>query len=66
VVIKIHIDFIKNLERKQSLIDKLKELVNKFQFHGENVGGRHVGIGKGVYVSYNGGETWENKGLKKS
>ena len=33
---------------------------------GENVGGRHVGIGKGVYVSYNGGETWENKGLKKS
>ena len=33
---------------------------------GENVGGRHVGIGKGVYVSYNGGKTWENKGLKKS
>ena len=33
---------------------------------GENVGGRHVGIGKGVFVSYNGGETWENKGLKKN
>ena len=33
---------------------------------GENVGGRHVGIGKGVYVSYNGGKTWENKGLNKS
>ena len=33
---------------------------------GENVGGRHVGIGKGVYVSYNGGDTWENKGLKSS
>ncbi len=33
---------------------------------GENVGGRHVGIGKGIYVSYNGGKTWENKGLKKS
>ena len=33
---------------------------------GENVGGRHVGIGKGVYVSYNGGKKWINKGLKKS
>tara|TARA_B100001094_G_scaffold40203_2_gene34839 strand:+ start:388 stop:3627 length:3240 start_codon:yes stop_codon:yes gene_type:complete len=33
---------------------------------GENVGGRHVGIGKGIYVSYNGGDTWENKGLKNS
>ena len=33
---------------------------------GENVGGRHVGIGKGVYVSYNGGDTWKNMGLKKS
>ena len=33
---------------------------------GENVGGRHVGIGKGVFVSFNGGKTWENKGLKKS
>jgi len=33
---------------------------------GENVGGRHVGIGKGVYVSHNGGKTWKNKGLNKS
>ena len=33
---------------------------------GENVGGRHVGIGKGVYVSFDGGKTWKNKGLKKS
>lgn len=33
---------------------------------GENVGGRHVGIGHGVYVSYDGGKTWINKGLKKS
>lgn len=33
---------------------------------GENVGGRHVGIGHGVYVSYDGGKSWENKGLKKS
>ena len=33
---------------------------------GENVGGRHVGIGKGVYVSYNGGKKWVNKGLNKS
>ncbi len=33
---------------------------------GENVGGRHVGIGKGVYVSYDSGKTWKNKGLKKS
>ncbi|MEL6916224.1 MAG: glycosyl hydrolase [Bacteroidota bacterium] len=33
---------------------------------GENVGGRHVGFGDGVYVSYDAGKTWENKGLKKS
>lgn len=33
---------------------------------GENVGGRHVGIGKGIFVSKNGGKTWENKGLSKS
>jgi len=33
---------------------------------GENVGGRHVGIGHGVYVSYDGGKSWKNKGLKKS
>ncbi len=33
---------------------------------GENVGGRHIGIGHGIYASYDGGKTWENKGLKKS
>ncbi len=33
---------------------------------GENVGGRHIGIGDGIYVSYDGGKTWKNKGLKKS
>ncbi len=33
---------------------------------GENVGGRHVGYGDGVYRSQNGGQTWENVGLKKS
>ena len=33
---------------------------------GENVGGRHVGFGDGVYRSLNGGETWENMGLKNS
>ena len=33
---------------------------------GENVGGRHVGYGDGVYRSRNGGETWENVGLEKS
>ncbi len=33
---------------------------------GENVGGRHIGIGHGIYVSYDGGKTWNNKGLKKS
>ena len=33
---------------------------------GENVGGRHVGIGHGVYLSRNGGKTWESKGLNKS
>ncbi|MBC3757425.1 glycosyl hydrolase [Hyunsoonleella sp. SJ7] len=33
---------------------------------GENVGGRHVGIGHGIYASYDGGQTWQNKGLKKS
>lgn len=33
---------------------------------GENVGGRHVGYGDGIYRSMNGGKTWENMGLKKS
>ena len=33
---------------------------------GENVGGRHVGIGHGIFVSYDGGETWKCKGLNKS
>lgn len=33
---------------------------------GENVGGRHVGFGDGIYKSYDGGENWENVGLKNS
>ena len=33
---------------------------------GENVGGRHVGIGHGLYLSRDGGKQWENKGLKNS
>ncbi|KXX71261.1 glycosyl hydrolase [Flammeovirga sp. SJP92] len=33
---------------------------------GENVGGRHIAFGDGIYKSTDGGITWENKGLKKS
>ena len=33
---------------------------------GENVGGRHVGYGDGVYRSHDGGANWENLGLKSS
>ena len=33
---------------------------------GENVSGRHVGFGDGIYKSLNGGNTWTNMGLKKS
>lgn len=33
---------------------------------GENVSGRHVGWGDGVYKSTNGGKSWTNMGLKKS
>ena len=33
---------------------------------GENVGGRHVGVGHGLYLSRDGGKQWENKGLKNS
>jgi len=33
---------------------------------GENVGGRHVGYGDGVYRSRDGGATWQNVGLKES
>jgi photosystem II stability/assembly factor-like uncharacterized protein len=33
---------------------------------GENVSGRHVGFGDGVYKSLNGGKTWTNVGLATS
>lgn len=33
---------------------------------GENVGGRHVGYGDGVYKSTDGGATWSNMGLEAS
>jgi hypothetical protein len=33
---------------------------------GENVSGRHVGYGDGVYRSLDGGASWENMGLKNS
>ena len=33
---------------------------------GENVGGRHVGFGDGIYVSHDEGKTWKNMGLKAS
>jgi photosystem II stability/assembly factor-like uncharacterized protein len=33
---------------------------------GENVGGRHVGFGDGVYKSLDGGGTWEKMGLERS
>lgn len=33
---------------------------------GEDVGGRHVGFGDGVYRSDNGGQTWTNMGLKET
>ena len=33
---------------------------------GENVSGRHVGFGDGIYKSLDGGKTWKNMGLKNS
>lgn len=33
---------------------------------GENVGGRHVGFGDGIYRSMDGGKSWKNMGLEKS
>ena len=33
---------------------------------GENVGGRHVAYGDGIYKSMDGGKSWKNLGLKKS
>lgn len=33
---------------------------------GENVGGRHVGYGDGIYKSEDGGSSWKNMGLKTS
>lgn len=33
---------------------------------GENVSGRHVGWGDGIYKSADGGKTWQNIGLKNS
>ncbi|MDJ0642674.1 MAG: glycosyl hydrolase [Erythrobacter sp.] len=31
---------------------------------GENHGGRHVGFGDGIYLSEDGGQTWQKKGLE--
>ncbi len=33
---------------------------------GENVGGRHVGFGDGIYRSTDAGKTWKNMGLKET
>ncbi|MCY4170111.1 MAG: glycosyl hydrolase [Bacteroidetes bacterium] len=33
---------------------------------GENVGGRHVGYGDGIYRSHDGGQSWDHMGLKES
>jgi photosystem II stability/assembly factor-like uncharacterized protein len=33
---------------------------------GENIGGRHVGYGDGIYKSEDGGGSWTNMGLKES
>ncbi len=33
---------------------------------GENVGGRHVGYGDGIYRSLDGGKSWTNMGLKET
>lgn len=33
---------------------------------GENVGGRHVGYGDGIYRSEDGGKSWKNMGLKET
>ena len=33
---------------------------------GENVGGRHIGYGDGIYKSEDGGKSWKNMGLKQS
>lgn len=33
---------------------------------GENVGGRHVGFGDGIYKSMDGGKSWKNMGLPNS
>ncbi len=33
---------------------------------GENNGGRHIGVGHGVFKSTDGGDTWKNMGLKKA
>ena len=33
---------------------------------GENVGGRHVGYGDGIYRSDDGGQNWKNMGLEES
>lgn len=33
---------------------------------GENVGGRHISFGDGIYLSKNGGKQWKNMGLERS
>jgi photosystem II stability/assembly factor-like uncharacterized protein len=44
----------------------VKNTLNVWVGTGENVGGRHVGYGDGIYRSTDGGESWKNLGLKES
>ncbi len=43
-----------------------QNILNVWVGTGENVGGRHVGYGDGIYRSTDGGESWKNMGLKNS
>ncbi len=43
-----------------------QNILNIWVGTGENIGGRHVGYGDGIYRSTDGGESWKNMGLKNS
>ena len=51
---------------QQAVLRLTLKILHRLGGHWENVGGRHVAYGDGIYRSQDGGKSWENRGLKAS